>query len=137
MPLASCESRVLDKGGRPAGSSLVKMCTHTFTLFRIYAGDPVSASGHFTEGRQWLAYVEAGVRGIYCEKPLAPTLTEADNIVAACRESGPRLIVAHRSRENPHLHWARRLVESGEVGRLEAIRAHGNFDQRAGGWICF
>lgn len=80
-----------------------------------------------------LACLEAGVRGIYCEKPLAPTLAEADDIVAACRESGTRLIVAHRSRENPYLQWARRLVESGEIGRLEAIRAHGKFDQRAGG----
>src|SRR6185437_136686 len=80
-----------------------------------------------------LACIEAGVRGIYCEKPLAPTLAEADDIVTACRESGTRLIVAHRSRENPYMHWARRLVESGEIGRVEAIRAHGKFDRRAGG----
>ena len=41
-------ARMLDKGGRPAGNSLMEMCTHIFDLLRIYAGDPVWASGHFT-----------------------------------------------------------------------------------------
>lgn len=80
-----------------------------------------------------LACLAAGVRGIYCEKPLVPTLSDADEVLAACREARVRLIVAHRSRENPYMHWARDLLASGEVGRLEAIRAHGKFDKRAGG----
>src|SRR6185437_10664065 len=55
-------ARMLDKGGRPAGNSLMEMCTHIFDLLRIYAGDPAWASGHFTigdaEGRQRLATVQ-------------------------------------------------------------------------------
>lgn len=77
--------------------------------------------------------IAAGVRGLYCDKPLAPTLAEADEILAACRATSTQLLIAHRSRENPYMHWARDLLASGEVGRLEAIRAHGKCDRRAGG----
>jgi predicted dehydrogenase len=80
-----------------------------------------------------LACVEAGVRGIYCEKPLTPTLADADAALAACRRAGVALTVAHRSRENPYVHWARDLLASGELGRIEALRAHGKFDHRHGG----
>ncbi|HEX5414715.1 MAG TPA: Gfo/Idh/MocA family oxidoreductase, partial [Chloroflexota bacterium] len=73
------------------------------------------------------------VRGIYCEKPLAPSLGDADEILAACRERGVKLVVAHRNRENPYMHWARDLLSRGELGNLEVIRAHGKFDHRAGG----
>ena len=79
------------------------------------------------------ACCETGVRGVYCEKPLAPSLAEADEIRTLCQATGLRLIVAHRSRENPYMQWARDLLASGEVGRLEAVRAHGKCDHRAGG----
>jgi predicted dehydrogenase len=79
------------------------------------------------------ACVQAGVQGIYCEKPLAPTLAAADAIEAACRAAGVRLVVAHRSRENPYMQWLRALLAEGTLGKVEAIRAHGKCDRRAGG----
>jgi predicted dehydrogenase len=55
-------ARMLDKGGRPAGNSLMEMCTHIFDLLRIYAGDPAWVSAHLTvddgQGRQRPATVE-------------------------------------------------------------------------------
>lgn len=79
------------------------------------------------------ACVDAGVRGIYVEKPLAPSLAAADAIQAACRDAGVQLIVAHRSRENPYMQWLRALLAGGTLGKVEAIRAHGKGDRRAGG----
>jgi UDP-N-acetyl-2-amino-2-deoxyglucuronate dehydrogenase len=43
-------ARMLDKGGRPAGNSLMEMVTHIFDLLRIYAGDPAWVSAHLTAG---------------------------------------------------------------------------------------
>lgn len=80
-----------------------------------------------------LACIEAGVRGIYCEKPFAASLREADALREACRAADVRLVVAHKSRENPYLQWARNQLENGELGRLEVMRAHGKCDRRAGG----
>jgi predicted dehydrogenase len=78
-----------------------------------------------------IACVEAGVRGIYCEKPLAATPAAADRILAACAARDVKLVVAHRSRENPYLHWARRLIEE-DIGPLQVMRGHGKGDRRAG-----
>ena len=43
-------ARILDKGRRPAGNSLMEMITHEFDLLRIYAGDPAWISAHLTVG---------------------------------------------------------------------------------------
>jgi predicted dehydrogenase len=59
--------RMLDKGGRPAGNSLMELLTHVFDLTRIYAGNPTWVSAHLTvgeggpgdqDGRQRLATLE-------------------------------------------------------------------------------
>lgn len=45
--------------------------------------------------------VEAGVKGIFCEKPLASSPDEADRILAACDAGGVKLTVAHHNRAHP------------------------------------
>jgi predicted dehydrogenase len=40
--------RMLDKGWRPAGNSLMELLTHVFDLVRIYAGDPSWVAAHLT-----------------------------------------------------------------------------------------
>ena len=44
--------RMVDKGGRPAGNSLMELLTHVFDLARIYAGDPAWVSAHLTVGEE-------------------------------------------------------------------------------------
>ena len=39
---------------------------------------------------------EAGAKGVLCEKPFAPTLSQADAMLEACGRNGVRLAVAHR-----------------------------------------
>ncbi len=78
-----------------------------------------------------IAAAEAGVRGIYCEKPLAATLAEADAMLEACERSGARLAVAHR-RANPYEQRAKAMVEDGAIGELQSLRAMGKCDHRSG-----
>lgn len=77
------------------------------------------------------ASAEAGVRGIFCEKPLAATLRDADTILEVCERHGVKMAVAHR-RANPYEQYAKKLVDSGEIGELQVIRAHGKWDRRCG-----
>lgn len=44
-------------------------------------------------GRQILAAVAAGKRAVFCEKPLATSRAEADEVIAACRAAGTILLV--------------------------------------------
>ena len=78
-----------------------------------------------------IAAAEAGVKGILCEKPFAPTLADADAMVEACERAGTRVAVAHR-RANPYEQHARKLVDDGAIGDLRVLRAHGKCDHRSG-----
>ena len=66
---------------------------------------------------------EAGVKGIFCEKPIATTLADADRMIAACRAHGVVLSIDHTRRWRPLWHQARDLVRSGELGPLRRIVA--------------
>lgn len=79
-----------------------------------------------------LAAIEAGVRGIYVEKPFCRTPAEADEILAACEKSGTRIAVAHRNRWHTALLHIDRLIEEGKLGRLLEIRGRGKGDRRGG-----
>jgi len=81
--------------------------------------------------RMVIAAAEAGVRGIFCEKPLAATLAEADAMLEACETHNVKVAVAHR-RANPYEQYGKRLVEAGEIGDLQVLKARGKWDRRSG-----
>jgi predicted dehydrogenase len=66
---------------------------------------------------------EMGVRGIFCEKPIATTLADADRIIAACRTHNVVLSIDHTRRWRQIWHQARNLVRSGNLGPLRRIVA--------------
>lgn len=67
--------------------------------------------------------VEAGVKGIYCEKPIATTLADADRMIAACEAHNVPILINHTRRWFPDFVEARRLVRSGAIGSLRRIVA--------------
>jgi predicted dehydrogenase len=69
--------------------------------------------------------VAAGVKAIWAEKPIAISLTEADEMVRTCREHGVALAINCARRWHPGLGQARRLIEAGELGRLLQVTAYG------------
>lgn len=83
-----------------------------------------------------IACAEADVKGIFCEKPLAATLAEADAMLDACNKSGARLAVAHRRTSAYELH-AKQLVDEGLIGEVQVLRGRGKGDHRAGGQDLF
>ncbi len=69
------------------------------------------------------AAVDAGVRGILCEKPLALTMAEVDEMVRLCREAGVRLAGGHQLRFHRAFVEAARLVRSGVIGQPRSAQA--------------
>lgn len=64
---------------------------------------------------------------VYCEKPLALTLEEAEDMAAVVKESGVKSLVGYNYTKNPAVSHAKRLVEQGAIGRLLHFR--GCFDE--------
>lgn len=79
-----------------------------------------------------LACIEAGVKGIYSEKPFCRTLAEADEIIAAADKSGTKIAIAHRNRYHPVIPLITQLVKDGAIGRPLEFRARGKEDPRGG-----
>src|SRR5260370_15809774 len=70
---------------------------------------------------------------ILLEKPMAPTLAEADEMVAACERHHVKLAIAHQTRYSPRLARVRELLAAGRLGDILELRARGKEDQRGGG----
>jgi len=71
-----------------------------------------------------LAGVEAGVRAIFCDKPLATSLADADGMIAAVRERGVVVNVNHTRRWQPQYVAAREEIRKGGIGQLSQIVVH-------------
>jgi predicted dehydrogenase len=63
----------------------------------------------------------AGAKAILCEKPMAMSLSDADEMIRVCREEGTLLIVGHQRRFQPgHIAVAEPL-RAGEIGALTDV----------------
>ena len=67
-----------------------------------------------------IACAEAGVRVVSCEKPIAVSLREADEMVRICRQRGTALACGTAFWENAYLVQTAEWVRAGNIGRLTA-----------------
>ncbi|MGQ9608724.1 MAG: Gfo/Idh/MocA family protein [bacterium] len=63
---------------------------------------------------------------IFCEKPIALSLGEADAMIDACNKSNTILIIGHQRRFVPQYVTAYNSLKSGAIGELLSIEAHGH-----------
>jgi len=106
------------------------------------------ASPHRFHATQAIEAMEHG-KHVLVEKPLALTIEECDAVVAAAERTGVTLIVGHSHAFDPNIREMRRIVLSGELGRLGMIlsfnyndfllRPHraDEFDLQRGGGVAF
>ena len=78
-----------------------------------------------------IACAEAGVKGILCEKPFARTLAEADRMIKACDRLGAKIAVAHGT-AGAYAQHAKEMIDRGDIGELQVMRARGKEDHRSG-----
>ena len=69
-----------------------------------------------------IAAAKAG-KHIFCEKPMAPTLEEADQMIGACEASGVKLMTVFMKRFNWSFHRVKELIEDGRLGEVFELRA--------------
>lgn len=67
---------------------------------------------------------ESGVRGIYCEKPIALATPEAKEMIRACEENGAALVIGHERRWDPRFRVIRDMLSAGRLGALRSITGY-------------
>lgn len=70
-----------------------------------------------------IAAAEAGVKGIFCEKPLAISVEAAERMVAACEKHDVLLSVDHTRHWFPIWHRCHELVAEGVIGDVGTVIA--------------
>ena len=78
-----------------------------------------------------LAAAGRGVH-VFCEKPIALDLSQADRMVAACRDHGVKLAINHIKRASPFNGHAKAWIEAGRIGRVIRLQAANKGGRRAG-----
>ncbi len=68
-----------------------------------------------------IACAEHGVRAIFCEKPIATRLADAERMIAACESAGSLLVINHNRRFHPQVRELQRRIAVGELGELTGV----------------
>jgi predicted dehydrogenase len=80
--------------------------------------------------------IQAAAAGkhVLCEKPLARTIDEAAQMVAACRRHGVILMEAFMWRHHPRVGRACEMIAGGQLGELRLVKMDFSFDIDRGDW---
>src|SRR4051794_4228513 len=73
--------------------------------------------------REWTIAAARAGKHVLCEKPLALTAADAEEMVAACEHEGVRLMEAFMYRLHPSWQAIRQLIASGRIGRLQTVQS--------------
>ena len=65
----------------------------------------------------------AGVKAVFCEKPMATSLEDADRMIQVCEQKGVVLTIDHHRRWSPLYHRVRDEIRAGTIGQLGTIVA--------------
>ena len=73
------------------------------------------------------------VKGIYCEKPIASKLSDADQMVDECDKNGIIFACGDAMRNYPQLSKALEFIKEGGLGKIKSINAYEPTNEISGG----
>lgn len=68
--------------------------------------------------------LEAGIKNILLEKPIANTVEEAEHIIKICKEANAVLLVGHHRRSSSKYQLLREVIDSGRIGKIIGIQSN-------------
>lgn len=71
-----------------------------------------------THASATISCAEAGIPRIFCEKPMATNLADAQRMMEVCRTRGVRLAINHTRRQSPNHYKLKSLLEGGLIGKV-------------------
>lgn len=81
--------------------------------------------------REWVIRAAEAGKHVLCEKPIALTSAEAEEMLAACRKAGVHLAEAFMYRHHPQMAELREVIRRGEIGELRLIRGAFTYNDAA------
>ena len=94
----------------------------------VYVALPNSMHAEYT-----MRAAKAG-KHVLCEKPMATSVADCEQMIAACKSAGVKLMIAYRCHYEPTNLKAVSLIRSGALGQVEAIESSFGFPIDPGEW---
>ncbi len=94
----------------------------------VYVALPNSMHAEYT-----IRAAKAG-KHVLCEKPMAVSVAECQQMIGACKAASVKLMIAYRMQYEPLTLEAIERIRNGEIGELRSIEAAYGFDSRPGVW---
>jgi predicted dehydrogenase len=133
---ALCDPDQAALGEAARASGVSKTWTDPFALVREAAVEAVIIATPNRVHRDIAVAAAASGRHVLCEKPLALTVDQAEEMLAAAEHAGVRHMTAFTYRFVPAMRYMRHLVKSGAIGTPWHLRAQRfqDWGRRAVGW---
>ena len=98
---------------------------HAYTRYEDLLANPeVSVVAIHTpnalHAQQAIAAARAG-KHVFCDKPMATSVSDAERMIAACEQAGVKLGVNFHNRFMPCFIDTRRIIDSGEIGDVRLV----------------
>jgi predicted dehydrogenase len=121
----------LEAGLAIAGKQAKAYSNHNEMLEKEQLDAVIIATPLFEHARITIDALNAGVH-VFCEKSMARTIEDSDNMVRAQQKTGKILLIGHQRLFNVKYHRALRLISEGRIGSVTHMRAywHRNNDWR-------
>ncbi|MBV9762333.1 MAG: Gfo/Idh/MocA family oxidoreductase [Acidobacteriaceae bacterium] len=74
------------------------------------------------------------LKHVLCEKPMATSVKDAQNMIAASKAANRKLMIAYRCQYEPTNLHAIQLIRDGRLGVIQAIESANGFNEHAGEW---
>ncbi len=94
----------------------------------VYVALPNSMHAEYT-----IRAAKAG-KHVLCEKPMAISVTECQQMIAACNQAKVKLMIAYRLHFEPTTLKALEIVRSGKLGTLQTVQGANGFNIAPGEW---
>jgi len=94
----------------------------------VYVALPNSMHAQYT-----IRAAKAG-KHVLCEKPMATSVADSEQMIAACKAAGVKLMIAYRCHYEATNLKAVSLIRSGAIGQIEAIESSFGFPIAPGEW---
>ncbi len=72
---------------------------------------------------------------VWCEKPMAMTVQECQDMIDTCKKNKRSLAIGYRCQHEPNTIEYTKIVKSGQLGKIKDLTSHaGYFDSRTNHW---
>jgi predicted dehydrogenase len=101
---------------------------HNPAVDAVYVALPNSMHAEYT-----IRAAKAG-KHVLCEKPMATSVADCEEMIAACKAANVKLMIAYRCHYEPTNLRAIKLIRDGALGQVQAIESAFGFNISPGEW---